>query len=128
EFKQVNDRYGHHAGDAVLREVGRRLAACVRNTDTVCRLGGDEFVVALTDLTHTRVVEDVIEKIRYELRQSIGLPAGLVRIGCSIGASIYPRDGGDYEVLLAAADTAMYTSKRKRVPLAWDDVPATSAG
>jgi diguanylate cyclase (GGDEF)-like protein/PAS domain S-box-containing protein len=113
EFKEVNDRYGHQAGDAVLREIGQRLAASVRNTDTVCRLGGDEFVIALTDLTTFEIVAEVAEKIRSEVMQPIALPAGIVKIGCSIGTSLYPRDGNDYEVLLASADAAMYAAKRR---------------
>lgn len=112
DFKRVNDDYGHQTGDAVLREVGRRLLSCVRNTDTVCRHGGDEFVIALTDLNDPAYLPEIARKLREELRQPIRLPGGEVRAGCSIGVALFPRDGRDYDALIAFADTAMYGAKR----------------
>jgi diguanylate cyclase (GGDEF)-like protein/PAS domain S-box-containing protein len=112
DFKRVNDDFGHQTGDAVLREVGRRLLACVRNTDTVCRHGGDEFVIALTDLTDPAYLPEIARKVRQELQQPIRLQGGEVRARCSIGVALYPRDGRDYDALIAHADASMYSAKR----------------
>lgn len=113
DFKQVNDGFGHATGDAVLREVGRRLVACVRETDTVCRHGGDEFVVALTDLTDASHVPEIVRKLQREIALPIRLPAGEVRVRCSVGAAQFPRDGRDFDALLQRADAAMYAEKRR---------------
>jgi diguanylate cyclase (GGDEF)-like protein/PAS domain S-box-containing protein len=114
DFKLVNDNFGHQMGDAVLREVARRLVCCVRSTDTVCRLGGDEFVVALTDLNDAGHLPEIAHKLLTEVALPIRLPGGEVRIGCSIGVAVYPRDGRDHDALLACADAAMYAAKRRR--------------
>jgi diguanylate cyclase (GGDEF)-like protein/PAS domain S-box-containing protein len=112
DFKRVNDDYGHQTGDAVLREVGRRLLGCVRNTDTVCRHGGDEFVIALTDLNESTYLPEIAHKLRHELQLPIRLQGGEVRISCSVGVALYPRDGRDHDALLAHADASMYSAKR----------------
>jgi len=112
DFKRVNDDFGHQTGDAVLREVGRRLLACVRNTDTVCRHGGDEFVIALTDLGDPAYLPEIAAKLMQEVRAPIRLQSGQVSVRCSVGVALYPRDGRDHESLLAHADASMYTAKR----------------
>jgi diguanylate cyclase (GGDEF)-like protein/PAS domain S-box-containing protein len=112
-FKRVNDDFGHQTGDAVLREVGRRLLGCVRNTDTVCRHGGDEFVIALTDLNDPAYLPEIATKLKHELQLPIRMQGGEVRIQCSIGVAVYPRDGRDHDTLLAHADASMYTAKRR---------------
>ena len=111
-FKRVNDDFGHQTGDAVLREVGRRLLNCVRNTDTVCRHGGDEFVIALTDLNDSSYLPEIARKLKHELQLPMRLQGGEVRVNCSIGVALYPRDGRDHDTLLAHADASMYTAKR----------------
>jgi diguanylate cyclase (GGDEF)-like protein/PAS domain S-box-containing protein len=113
DFKRVNDDFGHQNGDAVLREVGRRLLGCVRNTDTVCRHGGDEFVIALTDLNDPAYLPEIANKLCHELQLPMRLQGGEVRIRCSIGVALYPRDGRDHDTLLARADAAMYAAKRR---------------
>ncbi|HTT10812.1 MAG TPA: PAS domain S-box protein [Burkholderiaceae bacterium] len=112
-FKRVNDDFGHQTGDAVLREVGRRLLGCVRNTDTVCRHGGDEFVIALTDLSDPAYLPEIANKLRHELQLPMRIQGGEVRMRCSIGVALYPRDGRDHDALLAHADGAMYAAKRR---------------
>jgi diguanylate cyclase (GGDEF)-like protein/PAS domain S-box-containing protein len=112
DFKHVNDDYGHQTGDAVLREVARRLLGCVRNTDTVCRHGGDEFVIALTDLTDPTYLPEIARKLRHELQLPMRLQGGEVRISCSVGVAVYPQDGLDHDALLAHADASMYSAKR----------------
>lgn len=112
DFKNVNDGFGHATGDAVLREVGRRLVACVRETDTVSRHGGDEFVVLLTDLADASHVSEIVRKVQREVAVPLRLPGGEVRVRCSVGAALFPRDGRDFDALIDCADAAMYAAKR----------------
>jgi diguanylate cyclase (GGDEF)-like protein len=110
-FKLVNDGSGHLVGDALLKEVAKRLSACVRETDTVARLGGDEFVIVLTDLPNPDDVGQVAEKIQSALSRPVELVGREVFITASIGVSLYPRDGDHGEILLRYADIAMYRVK-----------------
>jgi diguanylate cyclase (GGDEF)-like protein/PAS domain S-box-containing protein len=114
-LKQVNDNYGHEAGDAVLGTVARRLESCIRQSDTASRMGGDEFTVILGNLdrgTHDAAL--VAEKILQALSAPVPLPGGeSCSIGASVGISLYPEDSDDLERLLSAADTAMYAVKRE---------------
>jgi diguanylate cyclase (GGDEF)-like protein/PAS domain S-box-containing protein len=112
DFKRVNDAFGHQTGDAVLRETGRRLLRCVRNTDTVCRYGGDEFVIALTELNDPAYLPEIARKLQHDVQQAIHLPAGEVRVTCSVGMALFPLDGRDHDALMARADASMYRSKR----------------
>ncbi len=111
-FKQVNDTLGHRAGDAVLREVGHRLAACVRKADTLARHGGDEFVVVIPDLQTESDCQVVAEKVLHALETPFRVDGREFRIGASIGISLYPADAGDGEMLLRNADVAMYRAKQ----------------
>ena len=110
-FKPINDTYGHDVGDAVLTEVARRLAACVRGEDLVGRLGGDEFLAVLP---HIRNAEDAAKAARHAL-YSLDFPYhvhGLaLRVSPSIGISLFPQDGHGVEDLIKNADTAMYHAK-----------------
>ncbi|MCX8005075.1 MAG: PAS domain S-box protein [Burkholderiaceae bacterium] len=115
-FKRINDTLGHATGDVVLREVARRLAAAVRETDTVCRYGGDEFVIVLTDLTDAGHVPEIARKVLQEVAAPIRLPVGEVFVRCSVGAALYPQDGDDLEALMERADAAMYAAKRAEDP------------
>lgn len=112
EFKRVNDAHGHGAGDAVLREVARRLAACVRKADTLARQGGDEFVVVIPDLALDADCQVVAEKILGALAAPFAVASGAARIGASIGISLYPADAGEGDALLRNADAAMYRAKQ----------------
>jgi diguanylate cyclase (GGDEF)-like protein len=112
-FKPVNDKYGHKAGDDVLKQVAHRLSGAVRASDRVARLGGDEFVVLAEGIAGKDDVCDFVRKINAEIERPILLKEwGEVAISTSIGVSIYPRDGQDIETLLRNADTAMYEAKR----------------
>ncbi len=111
EFKQVNDRFGHRAGDAVLREVAARLAACVRKADTLARQGGDEFVVVISELAQDADPEVVAQKILRALQEPLDIEGAAMRIGASIGISLHPGDAGDGDALLRNADAAMYRAK-----------------
>lgn len=112
-FKPINDRHGHSAGDEVLRQVSRRLKACVREYDTVCRLGGDEFVIVLREVKSRRNIETVAEKILSSVSVPFEIDGVSMGVGCSIGISHYPTDGEAVEVLLEKADRAMYQAKRE---------------
>jgi diguanylate cyclase (GGDEF)-like protein/PAS domain S-box-containing protein len=112
DFKAVNDRLGHRAGDAALREVAGRLAACVRKADTLARQGGDEFVLVIPDVALEADCQVVAEKILRALEAPARVDGEGLRLGASIGISLYPADAGDGEALLRNADAAMYRAKR----------------
>jgi diguanylate cyclase (GGDEF)-like protein/PAS domain S-box-containing protein len=112
-FKALNDAYGHIAGDAALREVARRLVACVRERDVVARVGGDEFVLVLPDLHPGHgTAEECARRVRAALADPIGLDHASPRLGAATGVACFPRDGADGVALLAHADRAMYRAKR----------------
>ena len=111
-FKQVNDSLGHTIGDALLRSVGTRLAACVRHSDTVSRLGGDEFVVLLSEVAHAGDAAISAKKVLTALTAPHRVAQHEVAVTASIGLSIYPADGQDAETLIKNADLAMYQAKQ----------------
>ena len=110
-FKEVNDTFGHAAGDRLLRQVGRRLRRVVRAADTVARLGGDEFAVLLP-ATDTGGATTAAEKIRRALEQPVGRGGYRVSAEASIGIALYPAHGAEAATLLQHADVAMYAAKR----------------
>jgi diguanylate cyclase (GGDEF)-like protein len=110
-FKNVNDSFGHGTGDEVLREASRRIAACLRETDTVARLGGDEFTVIATRLGHPQEAWLISESIVESLSREFRLGERQAFLSASIGIASYPADGNTAEALLRAADTAMYRAK-----------------
>jgi len=113
-FKPVNDRYGHDAGDSVLKAVAKRWLACVREADTVARLGGNEFAVILGDLGKPDEASLVAETLIQALALKIPLAYGReCRIGTSVGISIYPDNATAMDSLLSTADAAMYESKKR---------------
>lgn len=113
-FKPVNDRHGHEAGDAVLREVARRLLRAVRESDAVGRLGGDEFVMVCESFDDADTVRSIADRLRASIGVPITLPGGVeVTIDVSIGIAFAgPDDTGDR--LIARADAAMYSGKPRR--------------
>lgn len=113
-FKTVNDRYGHHVGDALLSEVARRLTASVRESDTVARAGGDEFMVMLGDIGERKDCQAVMRKIEAALGEKTELHGIELTISASIGQSLYPDDGVTEEDLIRAADASMYRIKTSR--------------
>ena len=110
-FKHVNDSLGHEAGDQLIIEIARRLAGCLRESDTVARQGGDEFVVVLDDLAGPEDAALVAQKVLDRLFQPLVLCGQEVFPTGSIGIALYPRDGEDSAALLKAADSAMYRAK-----------------
>ncbi|MGP3999068.1 diguanylate cyclase CdgB [Streptomyces sp. 8N706] len=111
-FKSINDRFGHHTGDAVLIEVARRLTNGVRDGDTVARLGGDEFVV-LADGLGRADAQDLAVRLRNAIIPPIRVDGRAVRVGASFGIS-WAGCGMSAEEVLASADQRMYVEKRSR--------------
>lgn len=112
-FKQVNDTYGHQAGDDVLVEVARRLESVVRKTDFVGRVGGDEFVVLLDATSEPEIIGRIARKIIDGIGQPIPIAEGnSATIGASIGAAVFGGGSLAKEELMRRADEAMYRAKR----------------
>ena len=111
-FKPINDRLGHEAGDAVLVEVGKRLTALVRRSDTVARVGGDEFVLLLMDVHSREAVGRKASELISEVTKPIRLANGPVVVGITIGIALCPTDGSTAAELIRNADSAMYVAKR----------------
>jgi diguanylate cyclase (GGDEF)-like protein len=111
-FKGINDRFGHAAGDTILRAVASRLEAAARATDVVARLGGDEFAI-LCPLLHGK--DDVDQLCERLVTHVLDLPRDNIpgcRLGISIGVALYPEDGYNPAHLQLLADRAMYAAKR----------------
>ena len=113
-FKEINDNYGHGAGDKILQDVSRHILESVRHTDIAARIGGDEFVVivpGVSERSEARRIADLI-------LNAIGQPADFngmdIHVGASCGISVFPNDGSHSEALLKAADEDMYKTKIKR--------------
>lgn len=112
DFKQINDTFGHQAGDAVLAQAADRLAAVVqRRTDTLARLGGDEFAVLLRHAT-VPGAEAVLREITSVMGEPFEVEGRRLRVGLSAGIAVYPGHTSDAGDLLRRADVAMYTAKR----------------
>lgn len=110
-FKLINDTLGHHAGDAFLIEISKRLLLTVREHDLVARLGGDEFVVLLTQLQQDADAEDVADRIIEAVRQPMELQGQSLYSGASIGIAHYDASYTNADGMLRDADAAMYQAK-----------------
>lgn len=114
-FKEVNDRFGHSAGDSLLCKIAERLKNSLRDADTVARMGGDEFTVILGGILSTRDVSATAERVFEALSKPFDLPDLDQQVGitASIGISVYPSGGADVEALVRNADAAMYKAKEQ---------------
>lgn len=112
-FKQINDTFGHQAGDILLAEVAKRMRACVRMVDTVARLGGDEFAIILPFLDNASTAAELAKRLIASVSRPYQLQQQLGTVGVSIGIAIYPDHASSAEDLIAKADEALYAVKRK---------------
>lgn len=113
-FKCVNDRHGHHIGDALLVEVAQRLVACIRDSDSAYRYGGDEFVILLPHVEPTYGPTELIGMLYTRLARPYFLAEHDLVVTSSIGLAVYPNDGLTQEELIRQADSAMYLTKFDR--------------
>jgi diguanylate cyclase (GGDEF)-like protein/PAS domain S-box-containing protein len=112
-FKVINDTLGRRIGDELLREVAQRFRLALRDQDLVARLGGDEFAVGLFDIHQHYEASTVAQKLIATLVEPFYIDGHDLRVGASIGISVYPQDGSDAETLLRLADIAMYRAKQQ---------------
>ncbi len=110
-FKEINDTFGHDAGDQALKIYARRLQAAVREEDVVARIGGDEFAILVDDMTGTDAIARIARKIIDAVAPPIVIDGQEIMLTVSIGISVFPDDGEDAETLLKHADMAMYQAK-----------------
>lgn len=110
-FKEVNDTFGHHIGDLALQEIVRRLASRMRASDTLARSGGDEFTV-ISIVADASGAGILVSDLEAALSAPINIEDKFLQTGLSIGAALYPDDGRNPDELHAAADEAMYVTKR----------------
>jgi diguanylate cyclase (GGDEF)-like protein/PAS domain S-box-containing protein len=112
-FKQINDTLGHALGDRVLQRVARRLEGCLRKSDVLARMGGDEFTVLLAEVADSRDALRVAEKLLASFEEPFQIEGHDLFLTCSVGISLFPRDGKDAVTLQRKADTAMYRAKNR---------------
>lgn len=110
-FKAVNDSWGHHTGDATLRQLARRLERNLRQTDTVARIGGDEFAIVLGELDAPEAAVSLSQRVLATVERPLVIRDETMHLTASVGISLYPKDGGNVAELLRKADHAMYRAK-----------------
>lgn len=110
-FKSINDSLGHASGDVLLEVISHRLRESIRGTDTISRFGGDEFLVVLSHITASDAVVAVCSKILEDITKPARIDGYELSTSCSIGVTVYPDDGDDFDSLLRKADSAMYYAK-----------------
>jgi diguanylate cyclase (GGDEF)-like protein len=110
-FKQVNDAFGHRAGDLYLEQVAARLQSRLRAHDILARVGGDEFAALISDVNTGTEIDEVIQRLQSSLNEPIAIGVHLLHAAASFGFAIFPHDGTTIDTLLASADAAMYTVK-----------------
>jgi diguanylate cyclase (GGDEF)-like protein/PAS domain S-box-containing protein len=111
-FKHVNDSLGHDHGDALLKQVGERLAGAMRENDTIARLGGDEFGILLAGVTDMGAAVAVAWKIQKVCKPGFAIHAEVVNVSASVGIAMFPEHGKTTAELLQRADAAMYVAKK----------------
>ena len=112
EFKEINDTFGHHGGDEVLRHVATRLKRQLRESDTVARLGGDEFAIILPGVADDAAAGATASRILNALQEPLMIEGEALEVRASIGIVLFPRHAEDADTLLRRGDAAMYEAKR----------------
>jgi|GEM_PF-580169 len=133
DFKPVNDRFGHEAGDILLQQLGQRMHGQLRETDFLARLGGDEFVVVFEELDELQVVlqtRKALTRLHRSVERPFDLGAGReAEVGMTLGLAFYPADAHEPDALLRQADAAMYQAKtHKAERVHWWRMGATETG
>jgi diguanylate cyclase (GGDEF)-like protein len=117
-FKQINDNYGHYAGDEVLKIVAQRLEMGMRKGDNLSRLGGDEYLIGLLmGKENLSEIEVIAKKFSDMVEQPMNVAGVSIKVSCSIGIAAYPIHGNDVSVLIEIADQKMYQVKKDNVEL-----------
>jgi diguanylate cyclase (GGDEF)-like protein/PAS domain S-box-containing protein len=111
-FKQVNDNFGHEMGDRILKKAAARLEQQLRQSDIIARIGGDEFVILLNDI-NLDDADALLNRVLGSLKESIEINGITINIGVSIGATLFPDDCEEIDILIRHADAAMYLSKER---------------
>ncbi len=109
-FKNINDTFGHEAGDRILKDVGQLLTGCLREVDTIGRSTGDEYIILLTNVNH-KSVASVAQRVLDAFARPFNIDGHEIFLTCSIGIAMFPFDGHNGEMLLKNADSAMYHAK-----------------
>lgn len=127
-FKPINDSYGHHAGDKVLKVLSSRMRGLLRQHDTVARLGGDEFAIILPGLKQQADISPIIDKTLAAIADPIEIDGTFVIVHGSIGVALCPHHSTNSDTLCRLADKAMYKAKEKRNTFAYADPTTTLSG
>lgn len=112
-LKEINDNYGHRAGDAAIKEVAFRIKNTVGELDTVSRLGGDEFGIIIGNIVDRNDITSLIRRIDYEIIKPFEFEDFKINLRASIGYAHFKEDGIELEVLIEKADKLMYKEKRE---------------
>lgn len=115
-FKEINDTLGHGIGDVVLKQVSARMLEGVRESDTIARIGGDEFAFILVNVNQI-IAEKIASKILSLVEPVFNVEGHTLKVGASIGISMFPQDGTDCELLMRRADVAMYDAKHNNLQI-----------
>ncbi len=112
DFKNINDTYGHHFGDGAIRQTAKQISDVLRNMDIRCRVGGDEFMIILPAIKSKVQICEICERILDKTNAPIAIEDATISVGCSIGISVFPEDGTQFNKLSKQADEAMYEAKK----------------
>jgi diguanylate cyclase (GGDEF)-like protein len=113
-LKEINDNFGHRAGDAAIKEVASRITNSMRDADIVSRLGGDEFGIIAGEVSNRDNLRDMIHRIDSEITKPFEFEGQQINLRASIGYALFSEDGIELEVLIEKADKSMYEAKRER--------------
>ena len=110
-FKEINDSLGHDVGDMILIHIAKTLLLATRKTDTVARFGGDEFIILVDDIEEAKTLEHIAKKLINAIQQPIRVRHLDLNVTTSIGISLFPEHGSDFNQLIKNADLALYAAK-----------------